>query len=275
MRKQSLHLQGNSEPVQGWKTCSTGPGKQLVGEKRMELQKNNSPHSLHERARDQSRSHQDLPRKTTITRREPQRGLQVSDAERFLAHVCLCACLPSLSLRHSRGREAGWVRTKEMIRSRSSVSTNERNYSFGRLGEYERKKLFVREAGWERTKEIIRSGSWVRTNERNDSFAKLGEYERKKLFVHEARWVRTKEMIRSRSSVSTNERNDSFAKLGEYERKKWFVREAGWVRTKEMIRSRSSVSTNERNDSFAKLGEYERKKLFVRRWNEGARERNY
>jgi hypothetical protein len=136
MRKKSIHLQGNSKPVQGWKTCSTGPGKQLVGEKRMELQKNNSPHSLHERARDQSRSHQDLPRKTTITQRDPQRGLQVSDAERFLGHVCLCACLPSLSLSHSRGREARWVRTKdgrtkEIIRS----SWERRN---------ERKKLFVR-----------------------------------------------------------------------------------------------------------------------------------
>jgi hypothetical protein len=95
----------------------------------------------------------------------------------------LCACLPSLSLRHSRGREARWVRTKEMIRSRSSVSTNERNDSFAKLGEFERKKLFVREALWVRTKEMIRSRNSVSASERNYSFAKLGEYERKKLFV--------------------------------------------------------------------------------------------
>jgi hypothetical protein len=136
MRKNSIHLQGNSDPVQGWKTCSTGPGKQIVGEKRMELQKNNSPHSLHERAGDQSRSHQDLPRKKTITRREPQRGLQVSDAERSLAHVCLCACLPSLSVRHSRGREARWVRTKDERTKEIICSSLERRN--------ERKTLFVR-----------------------------------------------------------------------------------------------------------------------------------
>jgi hypothetical protein len=56
----------------------------------------------------------------------------------------LCACLPSLSFRHSRGREARWVRTKEIIRSRNSVSTNERNDSFAKLAAYERNKLFVR-----------------------------------------------------------------------------------------------------------------------------------
>jgi hypothetical protein len=35
----------------------------------------------------------------------------------------LCACLPSLSLRHSRDREDLWVRTKD-------ERTNERHYSF-------------------------------------------------------------------------------------------------------------------------------------------------
>ncbi len=89
--------------------------------------------------------------KKQITRREPQRGLQVSDAERSLAHVCLCACLRSLSVRHSRGREARWVRTND-----------------------------------ERTKETIRS-SWERTNERKKLFVRRwneGTRERNYWFWH-------------------------------------------------------------------------------------------
>jgi hypothetical protein len=105
MRKNSINLQGNSD-------CSRledllhGAGQTNCGRKENGASEEQfSTFPARESVRPVSFT-SGSSKKKKITRREPQRGLQVSDAERSLAHVCLCDCLPSLSVRHSRGREA-------------------------------------------------------------------------------------------------------------------------------------------------------------------------